>query len=87
MKTKLKYIKHLTEQENTLLHTIFEDLYNNPFCKWIKTIKEYMKTLNMTLSELKQMNTKQIEYWDTEQWKINIQSKKNYKSTLKIKPT
>ena len=89
MKTKLKYIKHLTEQESTLLHTIFEDLYNNPFCKWIKTIKEYMKTLNMTLIELKQMSTKQIENivrrWDTEQWKISIQSKKTLQIYIRNK--
>ena len=90
MKTKLKYIKHITENEDSLLCTIFDDLYKNPLCKWINTIKTYLKTLNTTISKLKQMNIKQIDKmvkeWDTKQWKANIKDKKTleiYKNNKK----
>merc|ERR1711972_190554 len=90
MKTKLKYIKHLMEQENSLLCTIFEDMYKNTLSEWINTIRAYLKTLNITLSELKQTSSKQIDIkvreWDTEQWRINIQDKKTlqlYKNNKK----
>ena len=92
MKTKLKYIKHLMEQENSLLCTIFEDMYKNTLSKWIYTIRAYLKTLNITLNELKQTSSKQIDKkvreWDTEQWRINIQDKKTlqlYKNKKGIK--
>ena len=80
MKTKLKYVKHLTEEESSLTNTIFEDLYKNPFSKWIKTIKSYQKIFNITINDIKQMSTKQIDTmvkeWDTQQWKGCINDKK-----------
>ena len=57
----------------------------------IYSIRTYLKTLNITLSELKQISTKQIDKkvkeWDTEQWRMDIRDKETLQIYKKTKET
>ncbi len=86
MKIKILFAKHLLkENRNELIRNIFlKEFEITNVTKWIKTLKTYMKKIDINLTQIIRLSKhniiEKIKKWDTREWKEEIQTK----STLSI---
>ena len=80
MKNKILYVKHILQDGNELLRSIFLDQFYDRETKLIKLIKVYMKNLNINLQYIENTNIKEIKNMinekDTEDWRKEVAKKK-----------
>ncbi len=79
IKTKLSYIRHIMQGNNTLLKTIFEDIMETSKDPWIKMVKTYMLEINTNVNKIREMRKEEISNkindWDTECWETELKTK------------
>ena len=85
MKNKLLFLKHcLTDAGNDMLKEIVLEELEKPETNWIKTIKKYLQTMNMSVNNTINLSINQIKSkikkWDNDKWIQNMETK----STLDI---
>ncbi len=85
MKTKILFAKHLLkENRNELTRSIFLKEIENSNNKWIKTVKTYMKKIDINTAQTNNLSThdiiQKVKKWDTTNWKQETLTK----STLYI---
>ena len=78
IKSKLGYVKYIMKENgNPLIKEIFIDMYEKQSTSWARTIKAYLKEVNLNIQGLK--NTKNIDKVikkiDSRIWKEEIQKK------------
>ena len=88
IKSKIHYLEHLLTN-NQLLKELFLDDYNKN-SKWIKQIKNYLKTTNLNIYKIEHQTLKQIDNkinnYDNIKWKneLQIKSSMNFYRKYKI---
>ncbi|MEL6606438.1 MAG: reverse transcriptase family protein, partial [Cyanobacteria bacterium J06614_10] len=79
MKNKILYAKHTIEDGHELLKEIFLKQYEENSTPWIKKLKEYLLTLNMSLRQLEELSKdkikKKINEYDLTIWKEEVGEK------------
>ena len=93
MKTKFNFIRHLLEEDNSLLKNILMDLLEIKKDKWAKTVYSYLECVNLTIPKLKTMKKEEIDKivdaFDSQEWEKEIRGKstlsiyKNFKQKIK----
>ena len=89
MKTKLNYVRHIMQEGNKLLKTIFEDLLEKNTDPWMKIIRKYMTEVNLNINKISNMKKGEIDNkikeWDKECWMAEIETKKTLRIYQKYK--
>ena len=85
MKSKILYAKHAIDEDgNELLKEVFYKQFEENRTPWMKKLREYLETLEIYIRAVRttkmELLKKQINKWDAEMWKSEIENK----STLSL---
>ena len=79
IKTKFNFLRHLQEEEESLLNHILKDMLEISTDTWTKTVQQYMKMFNLNKTKISKLKKEKIndmvKAWDTNCWRQEIESK------------
>ena len=89
MKTKLNFIRHIIQDGNQLLKTIFDDIMERSRDPWAKTVNNYIREMNLNITKIGRMKKEEINHkirqWDSECWRAELETKKTLETYRKHK--